>query len=60
MQTIEEKYIAIQMIGKGAFGMVVVAKDKKTGDKVAIKCEPRDSRYLENEAMVISVFYHLK
>ncbi|KAG2452491.1 hypothetical protein HYH02_002730 [Chlamydomonas schloesseri] len=34
---IDDKYVPIKAIGKGAFGVVCSAKDTKTGEKVAIK-----------------------
>lgn len=34
---IDEKYLPIKAIGKGAYGVVCSAKNKATGEKVAIK-----------------------
>ena len=34
---IDEKYVPIKPIGKGAYGVVCSAKDSETGEKVAIK-----------------------
>jgi serine/threonine protein kinase len=35
--TIEEKYVPIKAVGKGAYGVVCSAKDTATGEKIAIK-----------------------
>jgi mitogen-activated protein kinase 1/3 len=34
---IDDKYIPIKAVGKGAYGVVCSAKDHETGEKVAIK-----------------------
>ena len=34
---IDDKYIPIKAVGKGAYGVVCSAKNHKTGEKVAIK-----------------------
>jgi len=34
---LEGQYEILKQLGEGAYGVVAAAKDKKTGDKVAIK-----------------------
>ena len=64
MDQIPIKYSLIRVIGTGAYGVVISALDKETGQKVAIKKisrafeDPVDAKRILREIKLMKVFSH--
>ena len=62
--TVDSRYHLIKPIGHGAYGVVVSAKDNKTGEMVAIKKVPRafedlvDAKRILREIKLLRHFQH--
>lgn len=46
------------MVGEGSFGAVFKARDKESGDTVAIKQILQDKRYMDRELLIAKMLHH--